>query len=254
MRGLSEYRDRRICSYLLEDSVHLSYAGYYRMKKNPLPFLISCHKISYDGKVKLIYQTSGMVSLQEAADNMTSEQWDYVMGQLQYAFLQLKKNQYFQFGQLELNTEKVYMNLYDHQIYVIYLPVYQKDQAISIQILEEKIREELEKLYKRYQKDTKEIVLQRIRSNRNEKWKLSPTFFIVGKQKEEVQGFIADSKALSRKHFQLFYEKDQWWIMDLNSRNGTFLNKRKLVPNHAYAVFAGDKIVAADCEFCLICE
>ncbi|MDO4453831.1 MAG: FHA domain-containing protein [Eubacteriales bacterium] len=252
MKGLSEYRDRRICSYLLEDSVHLSYAGYYRMKKSSFPFLIPCHKIFYDGKIKLIYQTSNLVSLQEAAEYLTAEQWDDVMEQLRCVVWQLKKNQYFQFGQLELNTEKIYMNLYDHQIYMIYLPVYQKDQAISIRILEEEIKEELEKLYKMYQKDTKEIVLQRIRSNQNEKWRLSAPFFVVGKQKEEVQGFIADSKALSRRHFQLFYEKNQWWIMDLNSRNGTFLNKRRLVPNHAYAVFEGDKIAAADCEFCLL--
>ncbi len=254
MKGLSEYRDRRICSYLLEESVHLSYAGYYRLKKRSLPFLIPCHKICYDGKIKLIYRISELISLQEAGSHLTEEQWNEVMTQLQSNIHQLKKNRYFQFGQLELKTEKIYMDLYYHQIYMIYLPVYQKEQAVSIQILEEEIKEEVEKLYKKYQKDTKKIVLQRIKSKQNERWNIKEPIFIVGKQKEEAQGFISDSKTLSRKHFQLFWEKDQWWIMDLNSRNGTFLNKRKLIPNHAYAVFEGDKIAAADCEFSLVYE
>lgn len=219
-----------------------------------MPFLIPCHKICYDGKIKLIYQISELISLQEAESHLTQEQWNGVMKQLQDNIHQLKQNLYFQFGQLELKTEKIYMDLYHHQIYMIYLPVYQKEQAVSIQILEEEIKEKLKKIYEKYQKDTNGIVLQRIKSKKSERWHIKENIFVVGKQKEEVQGFISDSKTLSRKHFQLFWEKDQWWIMDLNSRNGTFLNKRKLIPNHAYAVFKGDKIAAADCEFALTCE
>ena len=254
VKGISEYRDRRICSYLLDESVHLSHAGYYRMKKKLLPFLLPCYKVCYNGKIKLIYQTGEKIALCEMIENLTQNQWDHVIEQLLCAIHVLKSEAYFQFGQIELEAEKIYMDLENYRIYVIYLPVYQEKQAMSIQVLEEEIKQKLENLYKKYQKDTESFVLQRIGSAQNETWKLEKGSFVIGKQKTGVQGVISDSKALSRKHCKLFWEKGQWWLMDLESKNGTFLNKMRLIPNQWYAVQQGDRIFAADCEFHLLCS
>jgi pSer/pThr/pTyr-binding forkhead associated (FHA) protein len=36
-------------------------------------------------------------------------------------------------------------------------------------------------------------------------------------------------EAISARHARLSYHQNQWWLEDLNSTNGTFLNKEKLV-------------------------
>lgn len=254
MEGVSEYCDRRICSYLLNESVCLSHTGYDRMQKSPLPFLLPCHKVLYDGRIKLIYRTEGKISLCEAADCLTHRQRDHAVSELFDAAALLKERKYFPFGQLELETEKIYIDLETYQIYIIYLPVYHKDQAVSIQILEEQIKQKLEKLYKMYRRDTKKFVLQRIGAERKESWELKEKSFVIGKQREKVQCVVADSKALSRRHCILFWNFGKWWIMDLKSRNGTFLNKTKLIPQQWYALCPGDQIFAADCQFCLLYE
>ncbi len=252
VKGLSEYRDRRICSYLLDESVHLSHAGYYRMKKSRYRFFLPCHKVSYNGQIKLIYCTEKKVTLCEAEKNLSQKQKNKMIQQLADIIQQLKEKSYLQFGQLEIEEEKIYLDPAEDQIYIIYLPVYQENQAVSIQILEEEIQKKLEMLYEKYQKDTGTFVLQRLDSVYQEEWILKEKSFLIGKQKEEVQCLIQDSKALSRKHCKLFWNAGQWWIMDLGSRNGTFLNKTKLIPNQWYGIKPGDRILAADCEFCML--
>lgn len=254
MEGLSEYHDRRICSYLLDQSVHFSHAGYHRMREKSLPFLIPCHKICCDGKVKLIYRMQGKVRLCEVIESLDQNRRKDVMTQIVSAVKLLGEQSLFQFGQPELEPEKIYFDLETDQIYIIYLPVYHENQAISIQILEKKIRKKIEILDKRYRKDTKIYVLQRLGSTRMERWELGEGSFVIGKQKKEVQCWVHDSKTLSRRHCEILTEDGQWWIRDLNSRNGTFLNKLRLTPGQWYVLNEGDQILAADCEFRLLCD
>ena len=53
---------------------------------------------------------------------------------------------------------------------------------------------------------------------------------------------IAD-KAVSRKHAVLFEEKDQWYLRDERSTNGTWLNGKKVQAEKAYVLHDNDEIV-----------
>lgn len=52
---------------------------------------------------------------------------------------------------------------------------------------------------------------------------------------------LADSFA-STRHAQLIQRDGRWWLEDLGSRNGTFLNEAQLLPNKPVAVVEGDLI------------
>ncbi|BAF69307.1 protein kinase domain-containing protein [Nitratiruptor sp. SB155-2] len=47
-------------------------------------------------------------------------------------------------------------------------------------------------------------------------------------------------KGISRKHAKIFNENGQWYIQDLNSTNGTYLNGQKLIPNKKYPLQQND--------------
>lgn len=55
--------------------------------------------------------------------------------------------------------------------------------------------------------------------------------------------FDASLSFVSRQHFRVEKNADQWVIIDLESRNGTFLNGAKLVPNMKYSLSYGDAIM-----------
>ncbi len=51
---------------------------------------------------------------------------------------------------------------------------------------------------------------------------------------------------LSRQHSKLEYREGQWWLMDLGSKNGTFVNDRRIA--EPTPVKAGDRLRIADVE------
>ncbi|MCA9637150.1 MAG: FHA domain-containing protein [Myxococcales bacterium] len=51
---------------------------------------------------------------------------------------------------------------------------------------------------------------------------------------------VLDLEAVSRRHAQLSRDDQGWWVEDLGSVNGTFLNGQKLDGRHLLAI--GDRI------------
>lgn len=72
--------------------------------------------------------------------------------------------------------------------------------------------------------------------------------FVIGKQHEDVQ-FALERDVVSRRHARLDKNKDGYFITDLNSTNGTFLNSRPLAPQTAYPLKNGDVLQLADVLF-----
>lgn len=63
----------------------------------------------------------------------------------------------------------------------------------------------------------------------------------VGKLEQKAEILLEDA-SVSRIHARFFSETDDLWLMDLNSRNGTMINDKKLAPNEAVRVECGDEI------------
>ena len=65
----------------------------------------------------------------------------------------------------------------------------------------------------------------------SQKWEIVPNkIYIVGRSKKEAD-IALDDKLLSRRHAELtFYDDDRIKIRDLGSRNGTYINKKRIEP------------------------
>lgn len=61
---------------------------------------------------------------------------------------------------------------------------------------------------------------------------------VIGREK--ICDLILDEKTVSAEHARLSYHHGNWWVMDLDSRNGTYLNDEML--STQIVLTSGDEI------------
>jgi len=72
--------------------------------------------------------------------------------------------------------------------------------------------------------------------------------FFIGKKKDAVDGCIK-ARGISRIHGKISREAGEYYLEDLNSTNGTYLNGGRLEVHEKVRIQAGDRIGFADIEY-----
>ena len=72
--------------------------------------------------------------------------------------------------------------------------------------------------------------------------------FIIGKLNARVD-YVFDDKLISRLHLKIYREGDEFYIEDMNSKNGSFLNDIQLAPYEKQRVEIGDKITISKYDY-----
>ncbi len=72
--------------------------------------------------------------------------------------------------------------------------------------------------------------------------------FLIGKKKDAVDGWVK-ARGISRIHGRITKEEDCYYLTDLNSTNGTFLNGGRLEVNEKARLRPGDKVGFADVRY-----
>lgn len=68
----------------------------------------------------------------------------------------------------------------------------------------------------------------------------------LGRRGKEWEPDISFNNAfVSRQHASIYYDNGQYYIKDLNSKHGTYLNGQRLEPNHSAPLKGSDKISLA---------
>lgn len=76
--------------------------------------------------------------------------------------------------------------------------------------------------------------------------------FVIGKKAELCDGVIGFNKMISRSHCRINKRGSQYTITDLQSANGTYVNRIRLQPNQPYAIKNGDVVRLANSDFQII--
>ena len=78
--------------------------------------------------------------------------------------------------------------------------------------------------------------------------------FTLGKKQGAVDGVISFNKMISRSHCKIVRSGNLYSIVDLQSQNGTFVNKVRLQPNRPCNIKNGDIVRMANSDFQVIIE
>lgn len=75
-----------------------------------------------------------------------------------------------------------------------------------------------------------------------------PTLPYVLGRDPQTAGFKLDKPGISRAHAELLEKENTLFVKDLCSKNGTFLNGQRLIPNREYVLEPNDHLKLADTE------
>lgn len=78
---------------------------------------------------------------------------------------------------------------------------------------------------------------------------ISKDSFIIGKNASSVDGVISFNKMISRVHCRIDLTDGEYSITDLQSANGTYVNRVRLQPNQTQTLKNGDVIRLANSDF-----
>lgn len=92
------------------------------------------------------------------------------------------------------------------------------------------------------QMQEKQINPHLIRLKNNERININKPVFRIGKERSYVDYFIGDNTAISRSHANIITRDDNYYIVDTNSTNHTFVNGNIIQSNLEVAISHGDKI------------
>jgi len=73
--------------------------------------------------------------------------------------------------------------------------------------------------------------------------------FRLGKERSYVDYFVANNNAVSRSHADIITRGSKYFVVDLNSKNHTYVNEQILAPHCETALFDGDRVKLGNEEF-----
>lgn len=88
-----------------------------------------------------------------------------------------------------------------------------------------------------------------IRQKTSEQILLNKPVFRIGKEKSYVDYFIGDNTAISRSHANIVIRENEYYVVDTNSTNHTFVNGSMIQSNMEIAIAHGDKLRLSNEEF-----
>ncbi len=73
--------------------------------------------------------------------------------------------------------------------------------------------------------------------------------YLIGKNPSAVNGAVTHNPAISRVHCKITYKGTKYYLTDMGSANGTFINQNRLSAQQTMEINSGDYIKLANSEF-----
>ena len=94
-----------------------------------------------------------------------------------------------------------------------------------------------------------QLILQMINSEEEVVFKVPRKEFVIGRSVKSADGVVPQNVMIGRTHCKIKYIQNKYYLEDLDSKNGTFLNGEKILKNISKEIMANDIIRLANVEF-----
>ncbi len=285
--NVRELKENKNFTYILEDEEQFSQLGYKVMLSRKVNSILEAARIRRNGKVKLIYFTKDYQMCSMLLATMPFEGVMMLCMKIMDAVLQIKNQGFLACENIDIAVDHIFFDPKTYEAYLIYLPLvsdvengearfevilrhtltqiikmssavtFEKEQMIVELLSDGNVgMEQLMTYLSQYNvhqpqvKEDGKAGLQLTSMNPE-----MPLVFMVGKKKFNIgrrkdnDGVLDFSTKISRDHCCIQYKDGAYYVEDVGSSLGTYLNKERLEPKQAQRLTNGDIIILPGIRF-----
>lgn len=335
-------------AYMLNDNNDFSVTGYKVMENQSNYCLLPCAKLMYNGKIKLVYMIGNYKPLSFAVTRFGINELNAIIFNLLQKAMDIQGNGFFRAENLELEYDKIFVDMSDYSVHLIYFPVTSGNTG-KISNFDSEFRVALINLFNsfpvftapQFQRLCSDLsngsmslsqIFKKVQDNFNGGgvggdygfggqqsgsgnqaqggmsqpnygqqqggYNLQPNFggqqgygntggfaanggfqqptpvtqqppmviqsigspvqvnlnitepeYLIGKNPSMVNGAVTHNPAISRVHCKISFNNGKYYLTDMGSANGTFLNQSRLNKQETRELHSGDYIKLANSDF-----
>ncbi len=270
-------------AYTLTDKATFLPTEYKVLQSQESGCFVRCMDLMYNGRKQFYYLTDGYRPLAELIPALTETNFQSVVYHLLNSVIQIKRNGFLSLQNVESSFDKIFVDPDTLHIRLIYLPIaegfFPDDASFEAELREELVRlivdnprwksartmrlearltdslKPLESMVGTlpddYAVQQNNVRAQLVTADNPSKvvFRLNKDEYIIGRKAGAADGVILDNGLISRTHCRITIRGEEYYIEDLNSVNGTYVNQIRLRSGQRVPLRDGDKICLADCEF-----
>lgn len=270
-------------AFLLKNPDLFYDTGFKVMRNQKDGMLLECHRLRYNGKIKLVYFTEDLAPFDLMLEESAISGIRTLLHNLGNALRTVENNDFLNVVCIDNRLEKIFVDANTLSVKLIYLPINIPVNKIAAKACKRKIWEQL---YRKLQTmpiaqnpEIKEILENlpyeaflmpdekntdsgdvSTKIGKAKKYALAEINgsiyipivgeeFLIGKSADKVNGVIEGNPAISRIHCKMLFERGKLLIQDMGSANGTFVNGRRLSAKECMEVEEGSRVKLANKEF-----
>lgn len=97
--------------------------------------------------------------------------------------------------------------------------------------------------------ERRQLVLQMVNSRQQVIFRVQERDFVIGRSAKYADGVVPDNTMVGRKHCRIKFLQNNYYLEDLDSKNGTFINGNRVLGTMSEAIAPNDVIRLANAEF-----
>lgn len=270
--------------YLLNGNARFYNTEYKIMGNDPV--LLPCYKATLNGRTELVYLTEKYIPLSVILSQLSEDDFLSIAIKLCESIRGVAENGFLNWQHVDLDKDRIFIDPGDRSVHLVYMPI--EGVYIPPGLIDKEIRSFVAELTRetrnpdaqkmsalRNHVHSEDESLQAFVNKLNKLLRSKVSFlhdspkgrmllrneeydhtiivdkprFVIGKKAGAVDGVITYSKFVGRIHCQIMNLDDNYYIMDLESKNGTFVNDMAIEKGKSVLLKEGDRLKIANVCF-----
>lgn len=121
--NITELKNSQNIAYILEDPSLFSLTGYKVLTSQEREGFIKCARVLHNGKIKLLYFTSGHKNLKNMMLLIDTDAFIMIVSNIVKVIIEIKNNGFLSCQNLDLSFDKIFVDQHTFGVSLIYLPL-----------------------------------------------------------------------------------------------------------------------------------
>ena len=276
-------------AYILAPNVSVQPTEYKVMQNPNVNCLVRCMRMKYNGQEELYYLTAGFKSFLNVLLSSGPDNAANLIAALLKSVVELKNVGFLSCTNIDASLNKAYVDFHTNRVRLIYLPIDQRFYADEITFeneLRSTLVQRIDEMTGSSQKLAKmrqflinatlslsdiingggvsvptpstppgptpvqepKLILSAINAPVPLQLVVDRTEYRIGKN-PDMEGVVSFNKFIGRTHCMILKNGSGFSVVDLESKNGTFINQSRLSPKQPYGLKTGDILRLANSDF-----